>query len=198
VKIGDQVWMKENLRTTKYRNGDEIPNVTDNVAWSSLTTGAYCYYNNDAATYRETYGAWYNYYAVADNRHLCPTGWHVSTDADWKILEMNLGMTKEQADNTGFRGTTEGGKMKETGTVHWKTPNTGATNETGFTSLPSGHRYVDGSFISLGENGHFWNADSQTSVEAWHRTLEYDKSQIYRNWSAGMTNGMSVRCIKDN
>jgi uncharacterized protein (TIGR02145 family) len=126
VTIGTQVWMVENLKTTKYRNGDPIPNVTGN-AWAALTTGAYCWYNNDAATYKATYGALYNWYAVADSRNIAPTGWHVPTDAEWTTLTTFLGGES-----------VAGGKLKETGTNHWTSPNTGATNETGFTALPGG------------------------------------------------------------
>ncbi|MBI5010148.1 MAG: fibrobacter succinogenes major paralogous domain-containing protein, partial [Bacteroidia bacterium] len=126
VTIGTQVWMKENLKTTKLNDGIALPNVIDNAAWAALTTTGYCWYNNDATTYKSTYGALYNWYAVNTGK-LCPIGWHVPSDDEWTLL-------------TTFRGgySVAGGKLKETGTLHWTSPNTGATNETGFTALPGG------------------------------------------------------------
>ena len=137
VKIGDQWWMAENLKVTCYRNGDAIPNITDGTTWASLSTGAYCEYNNDINNVA-TYGRLYNWYAVTDSRNIAPAGWHVPSDAEWKQLEMYLGMSQSEADATGWRGTDEGGKLKEVGTMHWNSPNTGATNESGFTALPGG------------------------------------------------------------
>ena len=139
VKIGNQIWMAENLKVTHYRNGDIIPNVTNNFEWAYLSTGAWCVHDNDGS-YANTYGYLYNWYAVNDIRNIAPEGWHVPTDEEWKELEMYLGMSQTEADDTGYRGTNEGGKLKEAGTTHWETPNTGATNETGFSALPGGCR----------------------------------------------------------
>ena len=127
VTIGTQVWMVENLKTTKYRNGDAIPNVTGNASWVALSTGAYCWYNNDAATYKATYGALYNWYAVGDSRNIAPSGWHVATDSEWTTLSTFLGGESIAGD-----------KLKEIGTSHWLSPNTGATNSNGFTAFPGG------------------------------------------------------------
>jgi uncharacterized protein (TIGR02145 family) len=132
LTIGTQIWMTENLKTTKYSDGSDIPRVTDNTEWSSLTTGALCWYKNDEATYRNLYGAYYNFHAVNTGK-LCPTGWHVPTDTEWTELTTYLG---------GINNT--GGKLKETGTIFasppglWRHPNTDATNETGFTARPGG------------------------------------------------------------
>ena len=142
VKIGNQVWMAENLRTTHFNDGTIIPQVTDNAEWSNLLTPGYCFYNNDSAAYSATYGAFYNWYTVETN-NLCPDGWYVPSDEEWKQLEIYLGMSEADADQATWRGQGIGGKLKESGTRHWRYPNTGATNETGFFALPSGCR--DGS-----------------------------------------------------
>src|SRR6266487_1634854 len=125
IKICDQVWMLKNLDVSTYRNGDPIPKISDNAAWLALTTGAYCYYDNDSANYAATYGKLYNWFAVNDPRGLAPAGWHVPTDAEFTTLvETCLG---------GWQ--VAGGKMKEIGTTHWASPNEGATNSSGFTGL---------------------------------------------------------------
>lgn len=126
VKIGNQVWMAENLNTSHYLNGDSIPQVQDKAEWVALTTGAWCYYQNDAEN-GKTYGKLYNWYAVNDPRGLAPEGWHIPTDAEWIALIDYLGGTN-----------VAGGKMKQIGTVHWISPNLGATNESGFSALPGG------------------------------------------------------------
>jgi uncharacterized protein (TIGR02145 family) len=195
VTIGPQVWMAENLKVTHYRNGDAIPNVTDNATWAGLSTGAYCEYNNDI-NYVATYGRLYNWYAAVDSRNIAPAGWHVPTDAEWKQLEMFLGMSQAQADVTGWRGTTEGGKMKEAGTTHWLSPNTGATNESGFSGLPGGYRYFDGFYYGIGYSASFWSSTEGSSNGAWIRRLGLSNSVVYR-FSYGKPYGFSVRCVRD-
>jgi len=195
VKIWNQWWMAENLKVTHYRNGDPTPNVTDPGEWSGLTTGAYCEYNNDNANV-DVYGRLYNWYAVNDSRNIAPEGWHVPTDAEWKQLEMYLGMSQSEADATGLRGTDEGGKLKETGITHWDSPNTGATNESGFAALPGGLRSIDGGFNVMGKYADFWSSTEGSNIYAWNRHLLYDNSQIYRNYYRKQ-NGFSVRCVKD-
>lgn len=139
IKIGDQWWMVENLRVSRFQNGDTIANVDEDSLWQDLKTGAMCFYDKlDWQT--ETYGVLYNFYAVIDTRGLAPEGWHVPTDEDWKELEMFLGMSKSAADSTGYRGIDTGGKLKEEGTKHWRAPNIGATNSSEFTALPAGIR----------------------------------------------------------
>ena len=196
VTIGTQVWMKENLRVTHYRNGDPIPEVTDNTEWASLTTGACCEYNNEVHK-APTYGRLYNWYAIDDSRNIAPEGWHVATDEEWKQLEMHLGMSQADADGTGLRGTDEGGKLKETGTAHWIDPNTGATNESGFTALPGGYRNYLGDYAHMGFWSPIWTSSENISNEPWHRNLSHTSSQAIRSYTLAKENGLSVRCVKD-
>jgi len=194
VKIGNQWWMSENLKVTHYRNGDAIPNVTDATEWSNLITGAYCNYGNDVNN-ATTYGRLYNWYAVNDSRNIAPEGWHVSSDAEWKTLEMYLGMSQSEADDIGWRGTDEGGKLKETGTIHWNSPNTGATNENGFSALPGGFR-LNGTCDGMGFFAYFWSSSEYLSDGAWNRNLHYGSSVISRR-SGSKQYGFSVRCVRD-
>jgi len=184
----------ESLRVTHYRNGDAIPNVTSQSTWTGLTTGAYCNFNNNT-TYVPVYGRLYNWHAVNDSRNVAPEGWHVASDEDWKQLEMYLGMSQSHADSMGWRGTNEGGKMKEVGTAHWDSPNTGGTNESGFTALASGNRStVD--FGNMGTDGHFWTSATYSSSYAWMRSMLYTRAQVNCGHYI-KTDGLSVRCIKD-
>lgn len=185
VNICYQLWMDNNLDVDRYRNGDPIPKVTDPTAWGALTTGAYCYYNNDSATYAATYGKLYNWYAVNDPRGIAPSGWHIPSDAEWATLETCLG-----------GASVAGGEMKETGTIHWLTPNIGATNSSDFTALPGGYRNYLGSFGNVGESGYWWSSTSQSGSGAWARQLTYDDDDIITNNDA-KRNGLSVRCIRD-
>ena len=196
VQIGAQEWMAENLKVTHYRNGNPIPNVTDNSTWAGLTAGAYCEYNNDVNNVA-VYGRLYNWYAVSDSRNIAPEGWHVPTDAEYKQLEMYLGMSQSEADNTDFRGTDEGGKLKETGTTHWYSPNTGATNESGFTALPGGDRLSNGSYTNAGVGTYFLTTTVESiSNNAWTRQLIFSLSTISRS-CLNKRYGFSVRCVKD-
>jgi uncharacterized protein (TIGR02145 family) len=196
VKIGNQWWMAENLKVTHYRSGQAIPNVTDGLEWANLSNGAYCCYNNVNSNIA-TYGLLYNGFAAADSHNIAPAGWHVPTDEEWKELEMYLGMSQSEADATYWRGTDEGGKLKESGTTHWASPNTGDTNESGFTALPGGSRYSSvGYFYYIGDGGYWWSASSFNATTAWHRVLSYDKAQVHRSFY-GKQLGSSVRCIRD-
>ena len=185
VTIGTQTWMAEDLKTTHYNDGTAIPNVTDNATWAGLATGAYCWYNNDAATYKNTYGPLYNWYAVNTGK-LCPTGWHVPTNGEWSTLTTYLGGE-----------IVAGGKLKETGYSHWKTPNTGATNETGFTALPGGYRDNKGAFSSITHFSNGWSSTEYSSTNAWNRYLSYDFDRISRI-NSYKVNGFPVRCLRDN
>ena len=180
VTIGTQIWTVENLKTTKYRNGDPIANVTGNATWASLTTGAYCWYNNDIAN-KPVYGALYNWYAAGDGRNLAPTGWHVATDAEWTTLVTYLGGS-----------TVAGGKLKEMGLTHWTNPNTGATNSVGFTSVPSGFRDNTGPFSALGDRAYYWTSDSS----AWFYFMTNNASSCSR-FAFTKEFGYSVRLVKD-
>lgn len=184
VTIGAQIWMIENLKVTHYRNGDAIPNVTDNAQWSNLTTGAYCNYNNDANN-AATYGRLYNWYAVNDIRKIAPQGWHVPGDAEWQILIDYLGGSAVAS-----------GKMRETGTTHWHSPNTGATNESVFSALPGGHRIYNGTFDNIGEGTYFWSSTEIHSERAWDRGLYYSTLDVNRD-DGPKRNGFSVRCVRD-
>ena len=184
IKIGSQVWMAENLKTTKYNDGTAIPLVTNNIIWYDLTTPGYCWYINDEATYKTTYGALYNWYVV-NTGNLCPTGWHMATDPEWTTLTTYLGGEA-----------VAGGKLKETGTTHWRSPNTGATNETGFTALPGGFRVCNAEFFSDGDFGYLWSATEVDTYSAWLRDLNNTSSEAHRTTYC-KRGGLSVRCIKD-
>lgn len=194
VTIGTQTWMAENLRTTKYKNGTDIPNITSDSTWAQLTTSARCWYANDSASYAAIYGSLYNDKAVRDTNGLCPAGWHAPSDAEWKSLEMHLGMPELSVGIVGMRGTTEGGKLKATGTQLWNSPNFGATNTTGFTAHPGGYRnYDEGEFRHIGITGCWWSSDNQP----FSRGLYYSYSGIFRESMHYPKNGYSVRCLMD-
>lgn len=198
VTIGSQVWLAENLKTTKYRNGDNIPNITDNAEWSNLNSGAYSNYMNDPINAID-YGRLYNWYAIDDDRKLCPLNWHVPSDEEWKTLEKHLGMSETEANNIEWRGTTEGGKLKETGLTHWESINEGATNSSGFTAIPSGYRYgPDGNFLYIGKIPVWWTSTQDGNGNVWTRSLSRYLTTINRNVSdGGKESGFCVRCIKD-
>ena len=195
IRIGNQIWMVDNLNESKYRNGDPIPNVPDNDQWGDLSNGAWCYYNNETK-HEQIYGKLYNWFAVNDQRGLAPEGWHIPTDDDWKELELFLGMSKNVVNRTGWRGTTGGGKLKENGTKHWKAPNDGATNESGFTAIPGGYRDVDGFFYVLGSSGYWWSSSEHLTHFAWYRSLYYTSCKVHRT-NSYEGDGFSVRCIRD-
>jgi uncharacterized protein (TIGR02145 family) len=195
IRIGDQVWMAENLKVTHYNNGDSIPSITDPGAWEGLNNGAYSMYDNDSNNV-SIYGLLYNWYAVNDSRNIAPAGWRVPTDDDWKELEMYLGMSQSDADGFAWRGTDEGGKLKETGIEHWISPNTGATNESGFTALPGGNRNFDGTFVMMGYYAYFWTSTKYGNGFGLNRYLFYKGSGIVRQEN-NPRNGFSVRCLKD-
>ena len=196
VHIGTQVWMKENLRVSRYRNGDPIPSVTNSSTWSNLSSGAWCWYNHDSVAYNQLYGKLYNWHTMVDSRQVCPTGWHAPSDAEWKALEMYLGMTQAQVDSSLHRGTTEGGKLKSTGTTQWHAPNTGATNQVNFTALPSGYAGINQEFGGLGIQSTFWTSTNVNTSTSYNRTIRYDMSTISRSNST-KTAGYAIRCVKD-
>jgi len=188
VVIGTQTWMVENLKTTHYNDGTAIPLVTGNADWSDLITPAYCWYNNDATTYKDKYGALYNWFAVETGK-LAPIGWHVPTDAEWTTLTTYLGGEEEA-----------GGKLKEAGTLNWHTPNTGATNSTGFSALPGGWRSWEevGEFSPLGGTICLWWSSTEANLlNAWLKGLLYDDCKLNRAGDFYKMDGCSVRCVKD-
>jgi uncharacterized protein (TIGR02145 family) len=184
VTIGTQIWMVENLKTTKYNNGSALPNITDNLAWSTSEIPAYCWYNNDADTNKAVYGALYTMYA-AKSGMLCPTGWHIPSDKEWTTLTDYLGGTN-----------VAGNKLREAGSVHWWYPNEGATNESGFTALPGGLRSFKGDFASIGLYGNWWSSTFNAEESAYTRTL-YNMYGGIDGGYFGLGYGLSVRCLKD-
>jgi uncharacterized protein (TIGR02145 family) len=183
VLIGNQWWMAENLRTATYSNGEPIPNITDNTAWSQLSSGAWCNYDNNVAN-DAVYGKLYNWYTTVDPRGLCPVGWHVPTHAEWTVLTDFLGGQS-----------VAGGKMKSI--TGWNFQNTGATNESGFSGLPGGDRiYSTGNFFNVGIDGNWWSSSQDSSTSAWNRNLFYNDASVGRSLS-GKATGDSVRCLKD-
>jgi len=183
VTIGTQTWMQENLRTTLYNDNSSIPLVTDKTEWKNLSSAGYCWYDNDGDSYKSAYGALYNWYTVNTGK-LCPSGWHVPTNAEWITLANYLGGESVAGD-----------KLKEAGSDYWGDLNTG-TNETGFTALPGGYRTEEGIFTNIGINAQFWSASSLLPTSSYSVILYNNARNISR---AGTTNvyGLSVRCIKD-
>ncbi|WP_462282072.1 FISUMP domain-containing protein [Salinivirga cyanobacteriivorans] len=197
VIIGNQEWMAENLKTTTYNTGTAIDLVTDNADWDNYTTGAYCWYDNDEATYGDIYGALYNWYTV-ETGSLCPDGWHVPTDNEWKTLEMNLGISQSEIDEIDFRGTNEGSMLAGNAEL-WnegELTNNIEFGSSNFTALPSGFRSYNGSFTDFGNDGGWWTATVYDSDEAWLRIIDSYSSKIFRYYYFN-ENGLSVRCIKD-
>lgn len=196
VIIGTQEWMKDNLNVSKYTDGTVIPQVTDIRQWANLTTGAWCYFNNDPAN-GATYGKLYNWYAVAgiwneasktdttQRKKLAPTGYHVPSDAEWSTLTTYLGGSS-----------VAGGKMKEMSTIHWKSPNKNATNSSNFKGLPGGYYDTRNAFLDLGNYGSWWSSSETTTTTAWSRLLHYDSDYTMRlNYKKA--SGFSVRLLKD-
>lgn len=184
VVIGNQVWIVENLKTTRYNDGTSIPLVTGNTEWINLTTPGYCWYDNDI-TNKETYGAFYNWYAVQTNK-ICPAGWHVPSDSEWTALTDFLGGES-----------TAGGKLKEAGTMHWDSPNTGATDESGLTLLPGGFRGAQGVCYHIGYWGQFWTSTSPFESVAYYRMMAADSETVDNGKGNAIQRlcGLSVRCV---
>lgn len=200
VKIGDQWWMAENLATTKFNNGNEIPLVTDMLAWSELTTPAYCYHYNDADNHGVINGALYNWYAI-ETGNLCPDGWHVPSESEWQTLETTLGMSTYALDDEGFRGGDEGMELKAT-LADWNFLEHHGSNTVGFTALPGGARnfyYSDPRFIGffgLGLQAYFWSSTENSTTEAWYRMLDKSEEKVWRS-DYKKEYGLSIRCVKD-
>ena len=183
--------MTKNLDVTTYRNGDPIPQVRDQQEWQSFTTGAWCWYLNDSASYNSIYGKLYNWYAVNDSRGLAPLGWHVPSDEEWTTLANCLGGES-----------VAGGKMKEAGTSHWLTPNGNATNESGFTALPGDARFTlstDGWAPNLlGDWGNWWSSTENVTTYAFCRQLNWYSGNLYKEVTGQLkSDGFSVRCVRD-
>jgi uncharacterized protein (TIGR02145 family) len=186
ITIINQTWMAENLKVIHYRNGDSLTNVTENAGWKTLNYGAYCDYNNTPGN-SAIYGKLYNWFAVHDSRNIAPIGWHVPTKAELEILNDHLGGE-----------IISGSKLKETGTSHWLSPNSGATNESGFTAVPGGWRDVSGIYYNINEVVHLWTATESNEKRAWSNILSYDNPGFYKDDHTLKVSGFSVRCVKDN
>lgn len=178
IKIGDQLWMAENLKVTRFRNGKPIAHVKDDGAWKGLSTSAYCYYQNEDSS--DNNDVLYNWFAVNSPLELAPEGWHVASDDDWKELELSLGMGISDIDRTGFRGTDESGLLQDGD----------------FGSLFGGYRGVDGKFSDKGNLGYWWTATEFCRLNAWNRGLATESAMVYRNFDSKIY-GFSVRCVKD-
>jgi|WetSurSiteA1Bulk_404760.scaffolds.fasta_scaffold01273_4 uncharacterized protein (TIGR02145 family) len=194
IIIGTQTWMAENLMVTHYNDGSNIPYVANVAQWRNLTSDAYCWFINDALT-NYTYGGLYNWYAV-NKGNLCPTRWHVPTDADWHKLVLFL---DPNATNTILESWSAGDKLKEVGTSHWAAPEYGATNESGFTGLPAGYREWTGYWASINYSAHWWSSTEMNSNYAWWRFLQNNYHMImrYGNDIRPKSSGFSVRCVRD-
>jgi len=196
VTICNQIWTTKNLDLSTYSNGDVIPQVTDPSAWGSLTTGAWCYYNNDPAN-GAIYGKIYNWYAVNDPRGLAPAGWHVPSDAEWNSLVKCI---DPSADTTitypSSQSTTGGGAMKEVGLAHWLSPNTGATNSSGFTGLPGGDRNSPGYFNVIGRISGWWSSTQVSAINAGSYYIDFNSTNITSS-PCNFSNGFYVRLVKD-
>lgn len=192
VIIGDQVWMGENLKTTRYNDGTPIYLVSDGLIWESMTTPAYCSYNNKAVNSNVRYGALYNWYTVNTGK-LCPQKWHVPSDSEWKLMEINILMDQYEVENIGWRGTNQGDALKNN--LGWHSPDNG-TNKTGFSALPGGYINNSGEFVFLEINGNWWSSTEFFEENAYYRRLYYNESKIGR-FNTYKTTGFSVRCIKD-
>ncbi len=191
VNIGSQVWMAENLRTIKYNDNTDIPNVPDDAEWIVLSTPAYCWIRNDIQ-YKEIYGALYNWFTVNTGK-LCPSGWHVPTDNEYKILEQTLGMASDQLNKTEWRGTDQGTKMKST--TGWATGENG-TNSSGFSGLPGGYRWAKtGAFNGIGMLSYWWGSEFNAEY-GWYRRLDGANSDVYRFFTS-KEGGKYIRCIKN-
>ncbi|MEI7663361.1 MAG: fibrobacter succinogenes major paralogous domain-containing protein [Bacteroidota bacterium] len=189
VKIGNQVWMAEDLKTTRYNDGTAITLISDSTAWSKIDitkTPGYCWYDNNAPRYRNTYGALYNWYAL-NTGHLAPSGWHIPSVDEWSTLITYLG-GKSIA----------GGKLKETGTSHWISPNKGADNSSGFTALPNGLQADIGGFYFIGEWGSWWTSTEENPAwrTAYYFEIAYNETTAYKS-ASNKAYGTCVRCIKD-
>jgi uncharacterized protein (TIGR02145 family) len=192
VTIGSQIWSSKNLDVDRYRNGDPIPQVTDPTQWENLTTGAWCYYNNDPAN-GATYGKLYNWWAVNDQRGLAPQGWRIPTEGDWNRLVKYIDQDADTTCTQCFQSSTAGGAMKSTS--GWDAPNTGATNSTGFTGVAGGKRTNAGLFEAFGSKGFWWNSAGGLT-NAGNGTL-YNNSAIVKKDFNNLTNGFSIRVVKE-
>lgn len=203
IQIGSQVWMAENLKVKHFANGDSIPEVAAQMDWQNNFNPGWSYlYNNKLYDSLKDYGLLYNFYTIEDSRNVCPTGWHVPTDAEWTTLVASIDPW-HNANAQGSQSGTAGGKLKSTGTEYWITPNTEATNLTGFSGVPSSHKNSNGLFGFYGDDGEigiWWSSSIYEPApelhDAWYRSLNFNDASFNRNIQQ-KRNGFSIRCIQD-
>ena len=197
IAIGTQVWMAQNLKTTKLNNKTAILNVAENTDWANLTTPAYCWYNNEVVN-KDTYGALYNWFTIKTGK-LCPTGWHAPTDEEYNKLALYLGMAEAQVNLWGWQGTDQGTQMKNT--TGWTDAGGNGTNKSGFTALPGGYRQATlGTFSGIGTLTYFWSSTDDSinnkSGDAWYRRLDGVEKKIYKA-TTFKTGGKYIRCVQN-
>lgn len=193
VTVDGQEWMKTNLKCSHYKNGDIIPSALTDLDWGSTLSGASAVYNNDP-TKEFTYGKLYNWYAVTDSRGLCPTGWHVPSDAEWTSLILFLDPATNTTCSGCFQSTIAGGALKYTG--NWNIPNTGASNASGLGFLGGGDKLSTGGYLNLDNQGYYWSSTASGLNNAWYRRLSYNSTNVAR-LNDTKSDGFSVRCVKD-
>lgn len=207
ITIGTQIWLVENLKTTHYNDGTPIPHITDNTAWEALITPAYCWYNNDASTYKATYGALYNWYTVDSasngNKNICPVGWHVPIDNEWTTLENYL-----ISNGYNYDGTNTNNKIAKSlaAATNWLSATAEGSpgntdyplfrNKSGFTALPGGTRYSIGTFDNNSKLGYWWSATESNFSAAFNRAIYFNNSKVEKSMT-GFVSGYSIRCIGD-
>jgi uncharacterized protein (TIGR02145 family) len=193
VTIGSQIWMAENLKTTKFNDKSDITLVTSNSIWISTTRASYCWFYNDTS-YKALFGALYNYYAVQSGK-LCPSGWHIPSNDEFKAMEKSLGMSQAEADSLGWRGTDQGKKLKSR--TGWN-DNGNGTNRSGFNGLAGGYRYgMDGGFNDLGAVSYWWTSTKKSATLGFYRRLDYNQNQVYAE-GVKLQAGKYVRCVRDS
>lgn len=197
VKIGTMEWLDENLKTTSYNDGTPIPLVSDNSGWNALATPGYCWYNNDEAASKNVYGALYNWYAVNTGK-LCPAGWRVASDNDWKELELALGMSQADVDDIYYRGTNEGSKLAGNSSlwIDGALENDPGFGGSGFGAVPGGFRVGQGMYLNVGNFVDWWTSTEDDDNSAWYRGIWYNSTTIYRDGGGSKKSGFAVRCVK--
>lgn len=196
VEIGTQCWMKENLKTKHFNNGGSILTVLNNSQWSNTTSGACSDYNNDTSN-TSVYGKLYNWYAVIDPAGLCPVGWHEPKNSEWNYLIKTLDPNADTSCVSCISSLIAGGLLKETGNLHWLSPNTGATNSSGFNALPAGMRSSSNGYYSqLGNYAYFWTVTPYSNNSSFYHSFLTNSAEV-RSYNLLYGTGFSVRCIKD-
>jgi uncharacterized protein (TIGR02145 family) len=198
IQIGNQCWMKENLKTSRYSNGMAIPTGLSDTDWTNTTIGAFSDYNNDTSLVAD-YGRLYNWYAVVDTANVCPVGWHVPKQKDWDSLYLYIDPSAQISSNNvgSAQNSLVATSLKETGLTHWASPNANATNYWRFTALPGGKRDYNGVYSGLNYYGYYWSSSVEPTFGGGLYRMLYYNSTVIVLWSGSETFGASVRCLKD-